>query len=332
VETVATARVPFEEVTSPGKVMANPNRTAHVAVPVAGRITKVSVKIGDPVRQGDPLLWLESPDVDATMSSYLQAQAGLTQARAGLVKAQADVERARDLYQHKAVAQKEVLNAESLFAQAKAAVEQAEAGAQQWLRRIEILGLKPGEFGQQLIVRSPLAGKVLEMSVVPGEYRNDTSAPLITIADLSTVWVTADVPESAIRLIQRGEKVEAEFAAYPGERFNGRVTQIADTVDPQTRTIQVRAEMVNADGRLRPEMFCRIRHVDSLRDLPVVPASAIVQGNNQNIVYVETAPGTFRPTPVRLDGRAGDRVGVVEGLQAGDRIAVDGVMLLHGMS
>jgi len=126
--TVELAEVPVDPITSPGKVEANPNRTAHVLLPVAGRVKSVEIRIGDYVKQGQTLLTVESPDVDAAISAYLQAGAAVTQARAALVKAQADTDRARDLFEHRAVAQKEVLNAEALLAQAKAALDQALAG------------------------------------------------------------------------------------------------------------------------------------------------------------------------------------------------------------
>src|SRR4029077_13204252 len=144
-----------------------------------------------------------------------------------------------------AVAKKDALSAESALAQAKAALEQAQAAREQALRRVTGLGLTPGDFPQEVVLRSPLAGKVLELSVVPGEFRNDTSASLMTIADLSTVWVTSQVPESSIRLVQVGERIQISLVAYPGETSYGRVSQIADTVDPQTRTVKVHAEMEN---------------------------------------------------------------------------------------
>jgi len=164
-------------------------------------------------------LTLESPDVDAVESSYLQAGAALAQANANLAKAQSDYDRANDLFQHNAIARKEVINAENAMAQAKAAVEQANASREQYSRRLLMFGIEPGKFGQQVEVRSPLAGKVLELNVAAGEYRNDTNAQLMTIANLSTVWVSADVPESSIRLVQAGERVDITLAAYPNEMF-----------------------------------------------------------------------------------------------------------------
>src|SRR5581483_2065110 len=125
-------------------------------------------------------------------------------------------DRANDLFGHNAVAKKDVLTAENALAQSKAAVEQAQAAIDQAERRLVILGLKPGAFGQKVTVPAPISGKVLEMAVASGEYRNDTNAAVMTIADLSTVWVSSDVPESQIRFIDVGERIDVTLAAFPG--------------------------------------------------------------------------------------------------------------------
>ena len=331
IESVKMENVPTDEVVAPGKIEVNPNRVAHVALPVAGRITTVLVKLGDFVQQGAPLLTVESPDVDAAMSAYLQSEAVVNQAKSTLLKAQADLDRARDLFEHNAIAQKEVLNAENNVTQGKASLDQVEAGRKQAGRKLEIFGLQPGQFGQKLVVRAPISGKVLEMATVPGEFRNDTNASVITIADLSTVWVASDVPESSIRLIQPNERLEIELAAYPNEAFIGRVTQIADVVDPQTRTVKVRAQMDNSQGRLRPEMFGKIRHVETMEPKPVVPPGTVIQGDGQNVVYLEKSPGVFVHRAVTIGARVKDGVAILTGLQSGDRVVVDGVMLLKGI-
>jgi len=165
--------------------------------------------------------------------------------------------------------------------------------------------------------------------VAAGEYRNDTNTPVITIADLSTVWVSSDVAESSIRFIQVGEPIDVELTAYPGETFHGRVTRIADTVDPQTRTIKVRAVMDNARGKLRPEMYATIRHTDSMKTLPVIPVGALLQGDGKTSVWVETVPGRFQPVEVKTGDRAGDMLPILSGLKPGDHIAADGAMLLR---
>jgi cobalt-zinc-cadmium efflux system membrane fusion protein len=329
VDAVQQADVPFDEVVSPGKIEVNPNLISRVMLPVPGRMSAVLVKIGDAVRRGEPLLTIESPDADAAESAYRQAEAALTTARANSNKAEADYDRASDLFDHNAVAKKDVLTAENALAQAKAAVDQVQAALDQAQRRLALLGLKAGAFGQKVTVSSSSSGKVLDMTVAPGEYHNDTNSPVMTIADLSTVWVSSDVPESQIRFIDPGERIDVTLTAYPGETFHGRVTRIADTVDPQTRTIKVRAELDNAHGRLRPEMFGTIRHIDSVRRLPVVPAGALVQEGGRTMLWAERANGRFEPIEVKTAERVGDRIPVLSGVKAGDRIVVDGAMLLR---
>lgn len=330
VETVQTAEIPTEEVDSPGKIEGNPNRVSHIVLPVVGRITTVLVKLGDAVVEGQPLLTVQSPDADAAQSTALQAQATVTQATAALGKAQTDYGRLQDLYEHNAVAKKDVLDAQNSLTQATAALAQSKAVHEQAVRRLKLLGLKPGDFQQNVVVRAPIAGKVLDLSVVPGEFRNDSSASLMTIADLSTVWVASDVPESYIRFIQLGERVEMSLVAYPGETFEGRVMRVADTVDPQTHTVKVRAEIQNPHGRFRPEMFGSIHHIGSTKTTPVLPASAVIQGDNHSVVFVEQAPGRFQQTDVTVGKRLGSQIPVLVGLQAGARVVIDGAMLLKG--
>jgi cobalt-zinc-cadmium efflux system membrane fusion protein len=329
VAAVESASVPLAGVSAPGKVEASANRLSHVVLPMTGRITSVSVHLGDFVRQGQPLLTIEGPDADAAVSNLLQSQAAVTNAKSVEAKAQLDLDRAKDLLQHGAVPQKEVLNAEAVKIQAHAAVEQAEAAVEQARRRLELFGITPGSFGQRVTVRAPISGKVLELTAVNGEFRNDLSAPLITIADLSSVWVTSDVPETAIRLVKVGEPVHIELTAYPGESFRGRVTLIGDVVDPQTRTVKVRAVLPNPDGRLKPEMFGNVQLAEHSELVPTVPAAAVIAGDGKSVVWRETRPGTFQKTVVTTGAQVGDRVAILSGLKPGDRVVVDGVMLLQ---
>jgi cobalt-zinc-cadmium efflux system membrane fusion protein len=328
VEDVQMRNIAVDEVVAPGKIDVNPNRVSRVAIPVTGKIVSVLVRIGDPVRKGQPVLRLESAEVDAAMSTALQSDASLTQARVALIKAQLDEERVKNLFDGQAGTKKDVLAAEAVLAQARAAVEQAEAARNQADARVELLGLKGQTLRQTIDVCAPIAGKVLEMSVVPGEYRNDTSNPVMTIADLSSVWVVSEVPESSIRMIQEGERLELELTAYPDEMFKARVTRIADAVGPTSRTVKVYAEVSNSDGRLRPEMFGRIRHVDATHPMPAIPSSAVIHAQKQTLVYREVKLGTYEPVSVSLGNRAGNYIGVLTGLRAHDRVVVDGAILL----
>jgi cobalt-zinc-cadmium efflux system membrane fusion protein len=295
---------------------------------LAGRVTTVLVRIGDFVRQGQPLLTVESADIDAAVSGFQQAQAAVTQARSAFAKAQMDLDREIDLFEHGAVPQKEVLNAQAVAVQAQAGVDQAQASVEQARRRLQILDVGPGTFGQRVTIHAPISGKILEMSVVNGEFRNDLSAPVMTIADLSSVWVTSDVPETAIRFIKPGEPVKIDLTAYPGESFRGHVTLIGDMVDPQTRTVKVRAELSNPDGRLKPEMFGSIQLAEQTEQRPTVPASAVIASDGRTLVWRETGRGVFEKVAITTGAQIGDRVTVLGGLNPTDRVVVDGVMLL----
>ncbi|MCS7079286.1 MAG: efflux RND transporter periplasmic adaptor subunit [Chloracidobacterium sp.] len=343
VEPVTLSPVPRDEVIAPGKVELDPNRIARVMLPLPGRITDVRVRVGDAVRAGQPLVTLESPDVAEAVGALRQAEATLVQARAGLAQAEAalakaeqDAERAKDLYEHRAIAQKEVLAADNVVVQSRAAVEQAravvaqaEAGREQVRRRLETLGLDAGGREQRITVRAPLTGKVLELAVVPGEYRTDTSVSLMTVADLSRLVVTANVPEANLYLVQVGERVDVELTAFPNRRFTGRVVRIADTIDPQTRTARVIVELTAGAQQLRPDMFARLRLADEPTPLPVVPKSAVVEREGVTGVFVEREPGKFDWRPVRVGVTTGDRVAILEGLTANERVVVGGTMLLY---
>jgi len=336
VQAVRSASVPADEFVAPARVAVNPNRVARVVPQVQGRVVRVMTGFGEFVEQGQPVVEMDSPDADAAVSAALQAQAAERQARATLGKAEADLARATDLYQYKAVAEKDLLGARNDLAQAKAGLEVAEAGRQQAGRKLELLGLKPGEFHQPLFVRAPISGKVLEVNVAPGEYRaavsyhSDTTSPLLTIADLSTIWVSADVPEPFLRLIHVGEPVTISFVSFPDEYFVGKVARMGDVVDAQTRTLKVHVELANARGRFRPEMFGSIRHAGPLQTLPVVPEAAIVQEYGRSIVFLERGPGQFERREVTTGVRVGALVSVPTGLAMGDRVVVDGAILLKG--
>ncbi len=327
---VKLASMPTDEFTAPGKVEANPNRVSKVLLPVPGRVAEVMVRFGDAVKKNDPVLTIESPEADASASAAMQAEAQVTDAQATLNKAQQDFERVSELFKGDAIAKKEVVAAETTLAQAKTAVRQAQTALQQAAARLELFGLRPGSFRQRIVVRAPLSGKVTEITVVAGEFRNDLSAPLLTIADLSSVWISAEVPESSIRLVKPGEIFDVSLSAYPGEVFHSRVARMADAVDPQTRTLKVWAELNNPGGKLRPEMFGEVRHIESYHQVPAVPARSVIQTQGKTVVFRETAPGRFEQTTVEVGRRSGEMLPIIQGLNAGDRVVVDGAMLLRG--
>jgi membrane fusion protein, heavy metal efflux system len=323
------------EIVAPGRVAVNPNRVSRVLPPVQGRVLEVMAKLGDFVERGQPLVSLDSPDADAAVSGYLQAEATERQAKFALTRSETDYQRSKNLFEYNAVSEKDVLSAQNDLAQAKANAETSHALSEQARRKLDLLGLKPNEFRQPTLVRAPLSGKILDINVTPGEYRgavashsDTTTAPLMTVADLSTVWMSSDVPEPFIRLIHVGEEVKIRLVAFPDEVFRGHVARIADTLDPQTRTLKVHVDLPNPGGRFRPEMFGSIYHSHGLRPQPVVPLSAIVQEYGHSDVFLERGPGRFERRQVTTGPRSGDVIAVLSGLQVDDRVVVAGAMLL----
>ena len=323
-ESVTMERVHVDRVLAPGRVEANANRLSHVVLPLTGRVVAVQVRMGDFVQQGAPLLTLESAEADAAVSTSVQTEGLLQQAQATLAKGLTDLERQKALFASGAVPEKEVINAQALATQMQAAVEQARAAAEQARRRLQLLGLAARGFGQRVTIPAPISGRVLETSIVAGEIRNDLSAPVITIADLSSVWVATDVPETAFRFVRLGEAVRIQLTAFPGEVFLGRVALIGDGVDPQTRTIKVRVVLPNPGGRLKPDMFGAIELADRFEPRPTVPVSAVVDLDGNTTVWRERQPAAYERVVVKTGKRTGDRIAILSGLTAGDRVVVDG--------
>lgn len=337
VEAVRARNVVADEVVAPGRVGVNPNRVSRVLPPVQGRVLEVMAKLGDFVDQGQPLLSLDSPDADAAVAAYFQAEATQRQTKFALQKADLDLRRAKELYAFQGIAEKDLLQAENDQATATSNYEIAQAVLEQGRRKLELLGLTPGLFHQPTVVRAPISGKVLEVNVTRGEFRgavashsDTTTSPMMTVADLSTVWMFSDVPEPYIRFIRVGEPVEITLVAFPGEVFRGQVARIADMLDPQTRTLRVHVELPNPGGRFRPEMFGSIRHAGAERSLPVVPLTALVQEYGVTVVFVELTPGRFERREITIGPRTGDVVAARTGLKVGERVVVAGAMLLKG--
>jgi len=336
VEPVRAQAMPTDEVAAPARVIINPNRISRVLPPVQGRVLTVSVKLADSVAEGQPLVTMDSPDVDTAISNYLQADAALRQARAAVTKTEADVQRARNLLPFQGISQKDAQAAENDFATAQSSLQTAEATREQALRKLTLLRLKPADFHQGYVVRAPIAGVITEINVTPGDYRaavaspGDIATPLMSIADLSTLWVACDVPEPSIRLVHVGDAVDIDLVAYPGETFAGRVAGTATTLDPQTRTLRVHVDLPNPQRRFVPEMFGMMRHPGPVRKIPVVPSAAIVQEYGHSEVFVELRAGEFERRVVTTGVRSSDNVAITSGLRVNEHVVVDGAILLKG--
>jgi cobalt-zinc-cadmium efflux system membrane fusion protein len=177
-------------------------------------------------------------------------------------------------------------------------------------------------------VIAPMAGSIIDLAVAPGAYWNDPTAALMTVADLRTIWVTANVPEKDTSLVSKGQAVDVAFPAYPDETLKGQVLFVSDVLDPDTRRTKVRIAFDNPDTRLKPGMFANVSFYTPVQRALVVPTSALILKEDVNQVYVETEPWTFEARTVEINFQQGDRAVLKSGLKAGDRVVVRGGVLL----
>jgi membrane fusion protein, heavy metal efflux system len=185
------------------------------------------------------------------------------------------------------------------------------------------------EQSRLLTLKAPAAGSVIDLQAAQGAFLNDPTAAIMTIANLSTVWVTANVPERDTALVTTGQDVDVVFSAYPGEVFAGKVLFISDVLDPDTRRTKIRIVFENPDMKLKPNMFADATFLAPRQMLQVVPTRALVLKEETDRVFVEVAPWTFEPRPVEVGFQQGDQAVVEHGLKAGERIVVKGGVLLN---
>jgi len=300
----------------PAVVEADPARTVKVLPPVAGRVVELKVELGARVAKGDVLAVIESGDLAL-------AFADAEKARAAVKLTKQSLDRLLILEKGAAIAVKERQGAQNDYAQAEAELQRTET-------RLRALGVPPesAEPTRLLAMKAPMAGSVIDLQMGPGAFLNDPTAAVATIANLDTVWVTANVPEKDTALVVKGQSAEVVFTAYPGEVFRGEVLFVSDVLDPDTRRIKVRIAFKNPELRLKPNMFANATFLAPKRSLPVIPTTALMLRNETDQVFVEVEPWVFEARPVEVGFQQGDQAIVTSGLKAGERVVVkDGVLL-----
>ncbi len=300
---------------APARVEVDPSLVARITPPVPGRVVRLLVHFGDSVRENQPLLTYDSPDI-------VDVQTALLEARVRLAQANRELARQGDLAQQGIASRADLEHAETERAVAQSELEQ-------WESRLRLLGMNNRRVGQALTLRSPIAGRVIELAVSPGEFRSDLAQPMMTVADLSQVWLTADLQERDIGRVRVGMDVDAELAAYPGETLHGQVQFVGDLLDPERRTLPVRVVFDNADGRLRPNMFGRVTFAETAHLEIVVPAAAVLLLGDANYVFVEQAPFVFERRRVVPGDPSGNEITLTEGVRVGERIVVANAILLQ---
>jgi membrane fusion protein, heavy metal efflux system len=312
-----------------GTVQPMDSRVGEVSALARGRVAEVKVKVGDRVKAGQVLATFDNLDALDLTAQEQSAQAELTRLQAQLVPAQRQTERSRHLADIGAVAEKdyESNKAEEQGIRANIQAQQAVVqGIQQKLHRFGAAGPSG-----TTVLRSPFAGAVIKIAAAPGDVL-EPGRMAFQVADLSHVWIQAEVYEKDLGRIRLGQDASIRVETYPDTAFAGKVTYISDVLDPQTRTARVRCEVPNTDMRLKADMYASIELPTTISKRALtVSSSALQEVEGKNVVFVRITPTKFAIRPVEKGVTVKDRVEIVSGLRAGEEVVTQGAFHLKSI-
>ncbi len=302
-----------------GRVTYDEERFAQISAPVAGRVQSFRAHIGDRVKRGEPLAFIESPEIGRAQSDYLRAMADLDVAERAF-------ERAKVLLEKKGVSRSEVQRLEGEALRARAAAQEAE-------HHLAILGFTgeavarlrgTGAAETAMPLVSPLSGVVVRHEAFTGAGVEPTQM-LYLVADLSQVWVEADVHERDLARVQPGQGAEIRVQAYPDRVFSGRVETLGRALEEETRTLMVRVVVRNRDEALKPGMLAQVGLLTGAGDDALtVPADAVQRDGERALVFVEQEPGVFAVREVTVGRMAGNRIEIRVGVEPGEKVVTTG--------
>ncbi len=341
VNAVATTRLPgVLEVT--GIVTPDESRVAHVRPLAKGVVEKINVSLGSRVTAGQPLLTYDNIELGQLVGEFLTEQSALRQTQTDREVKRTALQRAEALIKIEAIAQQELDLRRAEFRNSEAAVASAEARVSRVEEQLHRFGLSdqdlralrpdaneaPHRAASHSTLRAPFAGVVTKFDVAVGEVV-ESEKELFTLADISTVWVLADVYEKDLAKITTTGTVTVKVDAYPDRTFTGRITHVSDLIDPATRAAKVRCVVDNRDGALKLDMFAKITlGTAEERQALTVPADAVQQVDNQALVFVRQSETRFERKNVVVGRRSGDLVEILGGLTEGDRVVGKGSFYL----
>lgn len=306
-----------------GRVEADQTRITRVSTPVTGRIIELDAFEGQLVKRGQVLGTVYSTDLSSTQSAFLKAYSQRQLAERA-------VSRGRQLLEAGVIGEAELQRRE-------AELEQAAAELSASREQLRVLGLSEEEVGKLetthivnsiIHIVSSLEGTVMERKATVGQVVQAVE-PVFIVADLSNVWLVADIPEQRALSIQIGKTVEAEIPALPGERIKGTLSFVSAVVNPDTRTIRTRINLANGKHKYKPAMLATMTLVDGAERRLVIPSSAVVRDGNQDYVFCQTGPNTYVLHPVRLGEEFQEVRVLLDGLGEGDRIVTNGAFHLN---
>ena len=308
-------------------------RTARIGSLVEGSVVRVLAEVGNRAGRGAVLAEMHSPVVHEAWADYRKAISERRRRETELAWAARAAERAARLQEEKALSLQERQRAEADLVAAREELDRARTEVRRAEEALGHLGVTnkedpTGETGESIPVRAPLAGVVLEKHVTAGTAVTP-GTPLFVVSDLSFLWAMAEVDETRIPLVVAGRPAKVHVAAWPDRAFEGKVSFVADAVNPKTRRVTVRCQVPNPGGLLKPEMYARVELGESApRAMVVVPEAAVQEMDGRPHVFVAGAKGRFEKRAVALGASADGLVEVRSGVAAGEKVATQGSFLL----
>jgi cobalt-zinc-cadmium efflux system membrane fusion protein len=313
----AAAQAVSPKLLLPAVVESDPARTAAVLAPLSGRLIALNVALGDRVNRGQVVAVIDSPDL-------AQAYTDNEKAADAFKLNQKNLERQEAQNKLGVASDRDLDQAKSDYAQAAAEYTRTQA-------HLKTLGASamPKPASRELSVTAPVSGSVTALNVAMGNMINDPTQPLMTIADLSTIWVTAMVPEKDIAGVFKNQDAQVTLASYPDRVLQGKVLFISDVIDSDSHRGKIRIAFANRDYALKPNMFATVVLSGGARSLVVLPSSALLMNNDRTSVFVATAPWTFERRNVDAQLEEGSSVAIRSGVSAGEQVLVKGAILLN---
>jgi len=306
-----------------GSVAFNGFDTTPVITQVGGPVSRIVVAPGEDVRRNQPLLYVASPDYSQSLANYLKA-------RDAYQLADKNYARAKDLLDHHAIAEKDYEAAESARTQANADLGAAEES-------LRVLGITNPEsmIGKptksEIPVLAPIAGEAVERLVAPGQVIQAGATQVFTISNMSSVWVMANIYQKDLPFVKIGDPTVVTTDSYPGTEFHGKISYIAAALDPNTRTLQARIDVMNPDGKLKKDMYV-VATVQggTIQNALLVPVAAVMRdAENQPFVYVVNQSNQFARRPVTVGETNQTTAQLTGGVAPGDRVVGDGSLFLQ---
>jgi len=306
-----------------GRLALNEDASARVGTIVTGRVTRVLATVGDFVKKGQALIYIHSHELLGARADAAKAQAAVIEKEKALAYAKAELDRADRLLAAKAVSKREQAHATANVTAATAELEQARAElarAAEWLEHLTV----PHDSHDDIVVYAPISGVVLKRNVTIGTVVNEAT-DLMTVANLDTLWAIAEAPQQQAASVRVGQPVEMMISTFGDQRFAGRVVHIGETLNPETRTAQVRCLVNNPRGNLRPEMYATISIASEKgQEVLAVPGEAVSEVQGERVVFAALGDGLFEKRPVQTGREQNGMIEITSGLQAGQRVVTRG--------